>query len=287
MSAAFQYSLRTLNDNWFEDRLQPEGASRGNGPLHLKKSRPYEAEIAHVGDRYDTLTRINRCPPRESFAAPNDGFSEKTTMNQGDFVHPRTRKEVVSNPPPKPVFITTETIPEVCYESRRPVPGKNKGFGAVLNRHEENHEQRFWDTTHEDNYGTSPEGARRPQARLDAHKMKKSGMEITEQANRCEGVMVGQLCGEDYKESADPSADTHIQRAWLYNADPALHNIKYGGKKTAIPKIDNHLSLPLGEGQHVRTMNELSARGDLMYRTATQITKGKGERYGLSIFQDE
>jgi len=287
MSAAFQYSLRTLNDNWFEDRLQSEGANRASGPVDQKIKRKHEPEIAHVGDRYDILSRIARCPVRESYAAPNDGFNEKITMNQGDFAHPRSRKEVVHNPPPKPVFITTETIPEVCYESRRPVPGKNKGFGAVLNRHEENHEQRFWDTTHEDNYGRSPEGARRPRARLDSHTMKSSGLQVIEQANRAEGVMVGQLCGEDYKESADPSADTHIQRAWLYTSDPALSNIQYGGKKSAVPKVDNHLSLSIGEGQHVKTMAELSARGGVLYRTATQITKGKGERFGISIFQDE
>lgn len=287
MSAAFPYSLRSLNDNWFEDRLQPEGASRGCGPLDQKKVRPIEAEIAHVGERYDPLTRVARCPHRESYASPNDGFNEKTTMNKGDFVHPRSRKEVVVNPPPKPVFITTETIPEVCYESRRPVPGKNKGFGAVLNRHEENHEQRFWNTTVEDTFGPGPAGARRPQVKLDAHPMKPSGVSILDQAGRAEGVLVGQLCGEDYKKVADPSADTHIQRAWLYNRDPALVNIHHGGQKPRIPGVDNETSLKLGEGQHVKTMSQLSARGGMLFRTATQITKGKGERYGLSIFQDE
>merc|ERR1719487_1739891 len=114
------------------------------------------------------------------------------------YQHPRSRKEVVNNPSPKPVFITTETIPEVCYESRRPVPGKNKGFGAVLNRHEENHEQRHWNTTMEDTFGPSPEGARRPKPVLQAHTMKPSGVSVTEKAVRAEGVLVGQLCGEDY-----------------------------------------------------------------------------------------
>jgi len=287
MSAAFAYSLRSLNDNWFEDRLQPEGASKACGPVDQKKVRKVEPEIAHVGVSFDPLTRIGRCPPRESYAAPNDGFNEKTTMNKGDFVHPRSRKEVVVNPPPKPVFITTETIPEVCYESRRPVPGKNKGFGAVLNRHEENHEQRFWNTTVEDTFGPGPEGARRKQPRLEAHTMKPSGVSVLDVAAKVEGLRVGQLCGEDYKNAADPSADTHIQRAWMYNADPALTHIEHGGKKPAIPLLDNETSLNIGEGQHKKNMSLLSARGGMLFRTATSITKGKGERFGVSIFQDE
>jgi len=289
MSSSFPYSLRSLNDNWFEDRLQPQGASKGSGPLDQKKVRAVEHEIAHVGERYDTLTRIARCPARESYASPNDGFSEKTTTHQGAFMHPRSRKEVVHNPPQKPNFITTETIPEVCHESRRPVPGKNKGFGAVLNRHEETHEQRFWNTTHEDSFGNSPEGARRPQARADSHGMKQSGVSVIETAGRSEGVLVGQLCGEDYKKTADPSADTHIQRAWLYNADPALRHITH--KKSPVPAEDNEMSLKIGEGHHIAKTKELSARGErtngMLFRTGTQITKGKGERYGQSIFQDE
>lgn len=286
MSAAFPYSLRTLNDNWFEDRLQPAGASKGSGDMTQRSARRVEHEIACIGERYDTLARISRAPAKTSYASPDDGFNQNQTLNQADYAHPRSRKEVVHNPPPKPVLINTETIPEVCYEQRRPVPGKNKGFGAVLNRHEENHEQRFWNTTVEDTFGPGPAGARRPQPRMDSHTMKMAGASVLEHANRAEGMKVGQLCGENYNPASDPSAHTHIQRAWLYQSDPALRNIHNGGRKSGLPTADNETSLPLGVGQHHETMKVLSARGTV-YRTQTQITKGKGENYGLSIFQDE
>merc|ERR1719191_1022916 len=202
---------------------------------------------------------------------------------KSDFTHPNTRTEFIQSQG-KPKFITTETIPEVCYEERRPVPGMKKGFGAVLNRHEKNHGRTFYNTTHEDHFGTSPEGARRPQPRLEAHPMKPSGTSVLETAGRSEGVLVGQLCGEDYKKVADPSADTHIQRAWLYFQDPALTNLHHGGKRNPLGTKDNELSLDIGEGQHVKDMKAQSARGGMIYKTGTQITKGKGERYGPSIF---
>merc|ERR1719217_808623 len=99
--------------------------------------------------------------------------------------------------------------------------------------------------------------------------MRNSGVSVLEQAARAEGVRVGKLCGEDYKEVSDPSADTHIQRAWLYHSDPSLRNIHLGGKRQALPKADNETSLSLGDGQHAKTQAEQVSRG-MLYRTATQ-----------------
>merc|ERR1719503_332408 len=151
--AAYTYHHHTLNDNWFEDRHQPAGALSATGPLHKKQPREYETEIAFVGDRYDVLSRIARVPPKPSYASPDDGFNDKLTSGKVDFAHPKSRKDFVAKPPEKPSFITTETVPEVCHEDRRPVPGNQRGFGATLNRHEEGHERRFFSTTNWEHHG--------------------------------------------------------------------------------------------------------------------------------------
>jgi len=297
MAAIGVYSLRTLNDNWFEDRLQPEGGTSASGPIDAKFLRKVETEIAYIGDRYDVLTRIARCRNKASYATPDDGYRERDSINKLHFQDPSKNPEFVKNPPAKPAFINTETIPEVCYEERRPVPGKAKGFGAVLDRWGPTHEQRFWNTTHEDNYGPSPAGCRNSlsgfghapklnASRSDPCLLKAAGVTVLEAAHRAEGMKVGVLCGENYQPGMDPSRDTNIQRSWQYGQDPALKNISYGGKKDNLPAKDNEASLPLGAGAHAAIQAGLDSRGGKLYRSSSYITKGKGAYYGISIFND-
>lgn len=286
MAQAFTYSLKTLNGNWFEDRLQPNSTAVAGEDKFLRKVEP---EIAYIGERYDVLARISRSKTRESFATPDYGFHETSTLNNEDFAHPMTRKEVVRNPPEPPKFITTETVPEVCYEERRPIPGNKRGFGAVLNRHEETEGQSFWDTAAGDAFGV---GDRRPKGRVDGYTMgRNAGRSGLEFMTGGSGLQVGKLCGEDFREGRDPASDTRIQRSWLYAQDASIRNIEYGGKKPALPSEDNELSLPIGENLKLlaagkQERDNLERRG-MMYRTATTITKGRGDRYGISIFQDE
>lgn len=286
MTQAF-YGLKTLNANWYEDRLQPEGGTMAPA-ADTKVLRPHESEIANVSDRYDVLSRIARATPRKSYAMPDDGFRERGTLHNLDYAHPRSRKEVVRNPPESPKFITTETVPEVCYEDRRPIEGNRRGFGAVLNRHEESHEQRFWSTTHGDTYG---ECNRTPRARLEASGLRPAGVSNLEQTHKVTGCKVGKLCGEDYREGMDPAADTVIQRSWLYAQDASLRHIDYGGKKAPLPADDNMLSLPLGEmlrkGKDGKRIQDDVERRGMLFRVATEITKGRGERPGVAVFQDD
>lgn len=287
MTAAYPYSMMSLNDNWFEDRLQPEGASKGCGDINGKTSRRIENDLAYIGERFDVLTRIARVPQKISFAQPDDGFNEKATLNRTDFADPLSRKEFVRNPPAKPAMLNSTTIPEVCYEARRPIPGKKNGFGSVLQRHDANHEQRFWNTTHEDNYGPCPAGARtRTLRRSASDTLMASGVSVLDAAHRAEGMKVGVLTGENYNPVADPSSSTHVQRAWQYQQDPALKNIAMGGKKPPPPAFDNEASIPIGEGQHAKNQAKLDARGGKLYKVATTITKGNGKRYGINIFED-
>jgi len=283
MAAAYPFSMSTLNDNWFEDRLQPEGA----GKLSQEKViRKVETEIAYIGERFDTLSRIGRSKQMPSFAIPDDGYSETTTLNSVDFAHPKSRKEVVDKKPPEPNFVATETIPEVCYEERRPLIGPPRGFGAVLDRHPENFEQRHWSTTSGACYGY---GQIKKGPRVDPISIKHgAGVTVEMMANKTEGVMTGELCGENFKPDADPSQDTRIQRAWLYSADPALSNMQYSKSVAkSIPTVDNETSLPLGDGAQKKIMEQLKQRGGMLYRNSTNITKGRGAKYGVSVFQDD
>eukprot|EP00927_Polykrikos_kofoidii_P076060 TRINITY_DN7276_c0_g1_i1.p1 TRINITY_DN7276_c0_g1~~TRINITY_DN7276_c0_g1_i1.p1 ORF type:complete len:314 (+),score=26.61 TRINITY_DN7276_c0_g1_i1:89-943(+) len=283
MAAVGTYTQRTLNDGWFEDRQQPPGALTATGSFDQRQARAYETDIAYIGERYDVLSRIARMPPRESFATPNDGFNEWNKTSQVDYAHPRTRKEFVAKPPEKPHLITTESVPEVSLEERRPLPGSKRGFGAVLNRHEENHDMRFWNTTQGDFFG---EGTRRFPRRPEPNDMHFAGVTTADAERRVQGVQVGVLTGEKFVESRDPASDSRTQRAWLYHPDPSLANVHLGGTKPRPSPVDNALSLPMGEGAMSKVRADMQERKGRLYRTATHITKGLGEKTGVNIFQD-
>eukprot|EP00927_Polykrikos_kofoidii_P032762 TRINITY_DN27806_c0_g1_i1.p1 TRINITY_DN27806_c0_g1~~TRINITY_DN27806_c0_g1_i1.p1 ORF type:complete len:284 (+),score=40.56 TRINITY_DN27806_c0_g1_i1:99-950(+) len=277
------YTQKTLNDQWFEDRQQPPGALSATGGIHLKQARKYETDIAYIGERYDVLNRISRIPPRPSFAMPDDGFRKWEKTSLVDFAHPRTRKEFVAKPPEKPRLITTESVPEVSYEERRPLPGSKRGFGSVLNRHEENHDMRFWSTTSGDFFG---EGTRRFHQRSEPSLRRPAGVSTEDTEHRAHGVQVGLLTGEKFNDSNDAASNTRTQRAWLYQSDPSLTNVHLGGTKPRPSVVDNALSLPLGEGAMSKVRADLKERKGRLYRTATTVTKGLGERSGINIFQD-
>jgi hypothetical protein len=279
------FGIKTLQDNWFEDRAQPEGSLSATANIHRRKAREYEPGIAYIGERYDVLSRISRMPNRPSYATPEDGFRENTSTNKVDFAHPITRKEFVRQPPPKPTTITRESVPEVSYDERRPVDGQRSGFGALLNRHEANHDQRFFDTTVGEVYGYG-EGFKATKVKRRPETLHHCGVSTEHEANRTQGMLCGQLCGENYKNCDDPTINSHNQRAWLYQPDAALRNIHFGGSSKKVSGIDNALSLPLGEGAMAQVREDLKKRGGKLYRQASTITKGLGSRSGINIFQD-
>lgn len=258
------------------------GTLSGTGPMHMKRSRARETDLADVGQRFDVLTRISRVPPKESYATPDDGFNEKDTSNRVDFAHPGTRKEFV-HPPDKAKFIVKETVPEVCYEERRPIPGNTRGFGAVLNRHTEGHDRRFFNTTHGDSYGYQPGG--RTATCLDPSAMTHRGLSTREMDTKVASRRVGRLCGEDFRESDNPARDTRTQRTWLYHPDASLRHIDV--ERPALPKEDNELSLPLGDGHMSKIRAAMEERRGLLHRTGTEITKTAAKMNGIKIFLDD
>lgn len=285
MSAAYVYGTRTLNDNWYEDRCQPPGSQTANGDQSKKKCRPYETDIAYIGERFDVLSRTSRAPQRPSYATPDDGFREKERTSLVDFAHPRSHKEFVANPPKLARFITTASIPEVCHEERRPIEGEQRGFGAVLDRHDHHHGERFWSTSSGEAYGERKSVSLRLQ-RSCPSLLNPSGISTEHEENRMLGMKVGCLCGEEYKNNGNPSNDTFTQRAWV--ADAALKNIHHGGTKVSVVgRPDNPCSLPLGDGAMSLVRKDLKDRQGKLFKVATNITKGRDKMPGVAIFKDD
>jgi len=283
------YTLKTLNDNWFEDRLQPIDGLTSIGSLDKKQPRRYEPDVANVGKRLDVLSRISRMPQRPSFACPDDGFNEKQLTSRLDFRHPKTREEFVGDAPlPHPKMMVAETVPEVCSEERRPVPGNTRGFGAVLQRHEEGHGRRYWNTTYSETFrgGRSLSEAMLPTVKTEPSGLRGAGVTTLMMEKRVSGVQVGTLCGEAFRESKNPGMDTRTQRSWLYSSDPSLRHLHYGGKRPAPSAVDNELSAQIGEGEMSKIRATLAKRGNLC-RNSTKVTKGNEKRAGFSIFQDD
>jgi len=289
MSLPGTYSKKTLNGNWYEDRGAPDQLERDFA--HLKSVRHFEPDIANLEKSFSVLERISRIPPHNSNGTICDyGYREVGSTNLEDFPHPDKQTAFVRKSASSPQFITSETIPEVVSDKRRPIGGPRTGYGATLQRHPKNIDQRFFATASRDGFGYP-----RPVPGVDRSKFRASGVGVLEVADRPEGMaVVGDgglaLSGERYRElgSCDISIATAVQRSWLYESDAALKNVeRYGGKKPPPSIIDNHMSLPLGEGGHRKNHEKLVARGGRLPRIATSITTGKEKKYGINIFQDD
>jgi len=269
------YSRKTLVANWFEDRLAP-GQPERDFP-EMRKVRAKEADLRDVSKgTYAVLDRISRNPPHVSTCTLDDGFrvTESTFME----AYQTPRKSEQGAAIAKAHFVTTETVPEVIAEGRRPVRGQHSGFSAPLQRHGAQEGIRFFDTTYQVNYGVSPRAPRKPPV-ADSRAAGTSVM-----ASGPQGMRVGELTGEVYKKDADPSESTKVQRAWT--ADPAIPNIAYGGKKPEPPTVDNELNLKIGEGDSKRMMKLMEEKGGKFYLNSSEMTSGKSKRPGIHIFLD-
>jgi len=281
MAAPGIYSKATLNDNWLEDRLQPEGALSATGGFTKRTPRPVEHDLAYVGERYDVLSRISRMPPRTSFATPDDGFREQDTIHRTDFsdpkLHPTIARKKLTAPPlihsGNAAMLAAQTTPRLTPRL------KETGFAFGLNS------ARYWSTAHGEFYGES--ASRRPTPRMDPSTKGSAGVTTAQMEVRIEGLQCSTLCGEEYHETGDPGIDTLTQRSWLPGGDPALTHISHGGQRRDIPAQDNELSLPVGNGAMSKIRADLQERKGRLYRTATAITKAPHQKAGVRIFQDD
>jgi len=261
------YSAKTLNDNWAEERLVGEKSDKGSW------LRPDENDLP--------VTRMARKVQSPSYAIPDDGFPRyEVSKTHEEFPHPKSRKEVVTNPPAlKTEFINTETIPEVCAHGRRPmndVPAA--GFRAVLARHDKTEGERSWDTSMRLGYPVTAEQTQEFSDRHAAIHKKDAGVPSC----RDPPMKFGGLVGEN-----ETLCNIPVQRAWMANEDPGLREfLKRGRAPVRIPEVDNELSLPLGDGCQKEIVESLKARGGKLYRTKTSITTGKGHKSEIAVWQD-
>ena len=96
------------------------------------------------------LGSINRKPKQETFQLiPDDGYRELVSSNKDEVRPPKVHQQKV-----KPVLgmINKYNIAELSLVDR-PVAGTKAGFGAVIVRHPDNHDARYWRTENRDNFG--------------------------------------------------------------------------------------------------------------------------------------
>lgn len=278
------YGTHCLTDNWYEDRHQPSGSLSATGGFPKNSvSRPYETDLAYIGERYDVLSRLSRLGYRESYATPHDGFNEKTKTSLEDFCHPKSRVEFSKRSVSAPRLITTENAPVRPPETRE-LPGTRSGFGSAISRHPDDHDQRHHSTTYGSHFG---EGNRRPGVRSNPALFEPSGLSTEREEHRPQGLRVGKLCGEAYNDTDDPGKNSPTQRSWLYSPDASHRNIHLGGTRRSVQGLaDNHCSLPLGDGAMSKVRQKLKDRDGKLFLTSTTITTGKGSKPGINIFQD-
>jgi hypothetical protein len=187
-------------------------------------------------------------------------------------------------------MITTTNAPVLPPEKRELV-GPRSGFGSSLDRHPDNHDQRFWNTSHGDSYGEHGPRSKQGKALLKASMSAPTlGAGLTSEHMEARamsgGRAVGKLTGECYKVSSDPAKDTKTQKQWMYGADPAMTHIHLGGTKKRLQGPDNEMSLPLGEGNMAKIRESAKLRGGMFARSATHITRGAHLLPGVTVFQD-
>ncbi|KAF4736250.1 ER membrane complex subunit 3 [Perkinsus olseni] len=286
---ACPFSASTLVHNWYEERLANEEAPQpGIGDKLLRKSESGISSVVH--DRLHVVTRIGRVKQRDtSGTLLLDPRWRLFTSEQADSFRPappNERTKAVEAP-----LINDETILELLHNERRQVPedGVVPRFKPV-----DQHGYRSWDTTSGVAY-SPPEGTSisEANARGPSESDRPAGVSVQDEARAPHGLKVGCLTGERYipidLADGDVSAaclSTAVQRTWLPGPDPGLTFVdQYGGKRDSTPKVDNELSLPLGEGSMEKVSAELAARGDKLYRKTTLITKGRDQRPGISFFK--
>jgi len=139
-----------LNGNWYENRQAIPQVHQLKPDLKIKREKEPDLNCLSSSGLPAPLGAIKRKPKQETTGLiPDDGFRELKTINQTHTVDPK--KHAV---PYKPVLsmINKYNIAELSLVDR-PIKGTNTGFGAVINRHPDNHAARYFNTENRDAYG--------------------------------------------------------------------------------------------------------------------------------------
>ncbi|OMJ72777.1 hypothetical protein SteCoe_28695 [Stentor coeruleus] len=264
------YNNKTLVQNWYEDRLAPPQVS---------KLYPSEMTVREKEDSISCLTSagvpkaLNTLKRQQKWntagVIPDDGFREMYTVNKTEIPDPQKTKEEVSKPPV--LYDINGKTQQTMQKSNiislthieRETTGPKSGFGAVLPKHPDTWDKRYFETTYNCVHG---EPGSKPKPTVPEH----SNFITTNQTFYNTGKeLVGNsagisykpgfldslkekselLCAEKLRTSEDPQHNTVIQRTWLPTQDPGV-KARLSGNKIELPKVDNENSLPLGIGQY-------------------------------------
>jgi len=128
----------------------------------------------------------------------------------------------------------------------RDISGPIVGFGSKLPRHDRNHDARYFETTNKSFYGASYKQSGRNIVKKFLNTTQiPAGKEPLEKENAKRNVF---LVAEVLRKNEDPQNDTEAQRTWINKADAGIEAVKAGRVPKGVPKYDNGMSLPLGEG---------------------------------------
>ncbi|CEM04504.1 unnamed protein product [Vitrella brassicaformis CCMP3155] len=282
------YGLKTLQANWFEERFaleQPSKDFRDNKTL-----RPQESYIvASLGPQTKDaiLHRTARIPHHRSWAVADFGYREMQTTHRADFQRRAAHPEFVADPPLPARMIQPRNILEVCDESRRPVGGPPRGFGALIDHHDDAHEKMYFDTESRVRFG-SPAGYSwvKKTEKADPVTMKtNAGMSSMTEFHKATRAKEVKLVAENYKEGMDPSQTTAVQKAWAPSPDAALQFYAKGKKAQPAPPVDNETSLLLGEGDQVQKHGK--GIDSPAYLNCCDLTRNHNLTAGYRIFTDD
>ena len=172
---------------------------------------------------------------------------ELKTTNQQEIQNPKVhvRKE-------KPILrmINKYNIAELSLVDR-PVKTTERGFGAVIPRHDATHDARYFRTENRDNFGEKGQEAP-TQATAAYEQMQSTLAGGNARSLDTQGIKkISNLVGEVYSKAYDPQEQTDVQRSWLYQQDPGVRAVNSGqASQKQVQFYDNANSLPLGEGIH-------------------------------------
>lgn len=145
------------------------------------------------------------------------------------------------------------------------MPGPPSGFGAVIPKHPESWDQRYFETTYNGLYGEAPKKTKSGSSPQDLATFATTNQVFYNTGKELVGNSAGVsykpgfldslkeksdlLCAEKMRNSSDPQHNTVIQRMWLPTEDPGV-KARVTGNVGSVPKTDNENSLPLGTGDY-------------------------------------
>lgn len=142
-------------------------------------------------------------------------------------------------------LIRKENLSDLLRKPRN-ISGPLTGFGSKLPRHDRNHDARRFETTNASFYGTAFKDSGRAIVKRHLNNSHiAAGREPVEKENIKRNVF---LVAEILRKSDDPQHDTEAQRTWIGKEDAGIEAVRAGTVPKGVPKRDNGMSLPLGEG---------------------------------------